>query len=105
MFDFLPNGNAVDVFCRRFRLAATGAEVTDAVLAFTIYDSADAPVTGANAVAMPYVGGVGDPGHYRGSTAQLSLTVGNRYRITVTSSNYPVTWQQYFVARPRPFGR
>lgn len=105
MFDFIPNNNAIDVFIRRLRTAATGAEITNAVLVFTIYNSAGVAVTGASAVAMPYIGSASDPGHYRGSTAQLSLTEGSRYRIAVTSSNYAVAWSQYFRAGPRPFGR
>lgn len=105
MFNFLPNNNAIDVFCRRLRSAATGAEITNATLTFTIYDSDDAAVSGANAVAMPYIGTADDPGHYRGSSGQLSLTEGNRYKIVVTSNNYPVRWVQYFRAQPRPFNQ
>lgn len=104
MFDYLPNNNGIDVFCKHLRSAATGLEIDDASLSFTIYDSDDQPVTGAEDVAMPYVGNPNtDPGHYRGTTTSLSLTNGARYRIVVTASDYPLTWQQYFFARPRPF--
>jgi hypothetical protein len=57
-------GNDNDVYLQGYRLAATGAPVTDALPAFTVYyDNGLTPIHGLTGVTMPYTGANGD---YRG---------------------------------------
>ncbi len=93
-------GNDNDVYLQGYRLAATGAPVTDALPAFTVYyDNGLTPIHGLTGVTMPYTGANGD---YRGLIpGTASLTEGSQYYITVTFSNYNDFFNGWFTAAAR----
>lgn len=99
--DFLPIGNYLDVVLENYHAASDPATpITDAVMQFTVYDSAGVAVAGCENVSMTHAG----VGHYRGSAKpSTDLTSGTRYRVLVECTNYGDQWQQTFVARPRTF--
>jgi hypothetical protein len=93
-------GNDNDVYLQGYRLASTGAPVTDALPAFTVYyDNGLTPISGLTGMTMHYTGANGD---YRGLIpGTASLTVGSEYYIVVSFSNYNDLFSSWFTAATR----
>ena len=96
-------GNDNDVYLQGYRLASTGAPVTDALPAFTVYyDDGLTPIYGLTEITMPYTGANGD---YRGLIpGTANLTVGSEYYIVVSFSNYNDLFSGWFAAATRSTG-
>lgn len=81
--DDLLIGNSMTV--RLLNLEVAGEHVDDATVTVTVRDSNNNIVTGANGLAMPYVGG--DDLEYAGVLPNtLSLTENGRYQVEVTAT-------------------
>ncbi|HXY36261.1 MAG TPA: hypothetical protein VEI07_18640 [Planctomycetaceae bacterium] len=98
-------GNDNDVYLQGYVLAATGAAVTDALPAFTVYFNVGtendpvqgSAISGLSAISMSFVAGTN--GDYRGKIPGNSgLSVGSQYFIVVTFANYLDSFQAWFQA-------
>jgi len=105
-------GNDNDVYLQGYRLASTGAPVTDALPTFTVYDLGGydasgnplpgAALSGLTGVTLTYVGSNGD---YRGLIpGTANLTLGSPYYLVVTFNNYNDTFSGWFTASQRTSG-
>ncbi|HET6327063.1 MAG TPA: hypothetical protein VFG04_20450 [Planctomycetaceae bacterium] len=96
-------GNDNDVYLQGYRLAATGAPVTNALPSFTVYyDNGISAISGLTNIAMPYTGANGD---YRGLIpGTANLTMGSEYYIVVSFSNYNDLFSGWFTATGRTTG-
>ncbi len=106
-------GNDNDVYLQGYRLASTGAAVTDALPSFTVYgiagyDMLGRPIQGAalsglTNVAMAYVDN--SQGDYRGLIPGTAvLTEWAPYFVLVTFANYNDSFGGWFTAANRISG-
>jgi len=106
-------GNDNDVYLQGYRLASTGAAVTDALPSFTVYDLGGydasgnplqgAPLSGLTNVNLSFV--TGSNGDYRGLIpGTANLTLGSPYYLVVTFNNYNDTFSGWFTASQRTSG-
>lgn len=107
MIGYLPVNNSIDVFVKGFTAASSvtvsnpfGDLILDAIFTFTIYDSLGDALTGATNVPMPLIDDA--TAHYRGSTDDISLVIGNWYKVVITCANYEFESVSQFVAQNRP---
>lgn len=99
MLDFIPRNNSVDVYINPFKKARDGSVITDADISFIV--KTEAGTTVISATDMDHI----SAGHYRGAFNSSSLTLGSRYIVVVTCTNYPAQWEGSYRVAKRPLGR
>jgi hypothetical protein len=92
--------NTVLIRLTNLRRKVDSSVVTDAVLTATLYDAAEAAVTGMSALSLISLGG---GTYYVEGLPTNSLTYQAIYTLVVTCSNYVSEWRESFRALYRPF--
>ena len=88
-----------DVYWDALRYSKNGTYINDAVMKFSLYDSAGVVVSGASNLTMTYQ--ASSNGDYVGvlpSSVTTGLTEGAAYEIVIVSSNYNLRRRKWEVA-------